>query len=88
MRIDKITVLKEIVELHKINPPSPDFENKVVSVLREKIAQETNLDYVAPETFAKVDQVASNFTSDMKKLWRSPKVCVHFIFYDILYSTK
>ena len=79
MKVEKLAVLKQIVEEHKINPPNSQFEEKVVSVFREKIAQEINLDYVAPETFAKVNQVASNFTSDMKKLWRSPKVCMHVV---------
>ena len=75
MRVEKLAILKKLVEECKIKPPSSEFEQKVVTLLREKIAEETNLQYVAPETFAKVDQVAKNFKSDMKKLW-STKVCI------------
>ena len=75
MRLEKLAFLKKIVEEYKINPPSSEFEQKAVTLLREKIAEETNLQYVAPETFSKVDQVAKNFKSDMKKLWTT-KVCI------------
>ena len=80
MRVEKLVILKKIVEEHNVKPTSSEFEQKVESVLREKIAQETNLHYVAPQTFEYVANLAKHFKSEMLKLWRSPKVCT--------YSTK
>ena len=75
MRVEKLAIFKTIIEEYKINPPSSEFEDKVYSVLREKIAQETNLQYVAPQTFEYVANLAKHFKSEMLILWRSPKVC-------------
>ena len=77
MRVEKLAILKNIVEEHNLKPTSSEFEQKVESVLREKIGQETNLHYVAPQTFEYVGNLAKYFKSDMKILWTSSKVCTH-----------
>ena len=42
--------------------------------MKNCLAEVVDLKFVAPETFAKVSQVAKNFKSDLKKLWTKPKV--------------
>ena len=88
MRVEKLAILKKIVEEHNIKPTSSEFEQKVESVLREKIAEEINLHYVAPQTFENIANVAKYFKSDMKILWTSSKVCKHLIYHHttIFYS--
>ena len=90
MRLEKLAILKKIVEEHKIKPTSSEFEKTVVSFLKEKIAQETDIKYVSDETFTRVEQAAKHFQSDMKILWTSKKVCVYLImiFFQTWYYLK
>lgn len=60
-----------------IKPTNPEFEKSVVSLLKEKIGLEFHLDYVSPETLAKVDQQAKDFKHEMKKLWSSKTVSTY-----------
>ena len=68
MRLQKLILFQKLLD-RGIKPTSEEFEKNVVSLLHEKIVESVDFNHVSPDTLAKVDQVAKNFKSDMKKLW-------------------
>ena len=73
MRVNKLYIFKKLLD-QNIKPPSSEFESKVVSELKNEISKKVDLQYLAPQSFEKVDNLAKHFKSEMLILWRSPKV--------------
>ena len=73
MRVNKLYIFKKLLD-QNIKPPSSEFESKVVSELKNEISKKVDLQYLAPQSFEKVDNLAKHFKSEMLILWRSSKV--------------
>ena len=73
-------LIAQIVDFPNTNLPAQpcqsltEFESKVVSELKNEISKKVDLQYLAPQSFEKVDNLAKHFKSEMLILWRSPKV--------------
>ena len=73
MKIEKLKVYLNLEE-QGLKCTSEEFVPRMVSHLKECMAKIVDLNFVAPSTFEKIDQVAKNFKSDLYKLWKKPKV--------------
>ena len=80
MKIEKLKVYLKLEE-QGLKCTSEDFVPNMESYLKNCLAEVVDLKFVAPETFAKVSQVAKNFKSDLKKLWTKPKVLPTYLYY-------
>ena len=69
MKLDKLTLFKEIVETQDIKPTSPLFKEAVKNELLKSVSVEVPLDFASPLTLGQVDQAAKNFKYAMKTLW-------------------
>ena len=77
MRVDKLYLFKKLLEKYPgVTPVKPEFEAKVIALLKEEISEVANLFYVGPDTFQKVDDDARKFSSKMRILWRDSRVCI------------
>ena len=74
IRVSKLEVFKKIVSENKITPSSSAFEENVIALLKEKISEKTDLNYVDSDTFSNIARDANIFKSKMKKLYASSKV--------------
>ena len=68
MLIKKLDLLNQLLE-NGVKPTHHDYESIVASLLKEKIYQEVDRNYVSSSTYETVDQKAHNFRNDMKSIW-------------------
>ena len=69
MIISKLEVFNKVLA-KGIKPTSPDFLKSVVSEIKQIIESAgVNLLYVAPETLAKIDEIAQHFKSKTHVDW-------------------
>ena len=85
VRLEKLPLFEKLFELG-IKPISDNFEETLVSLIKEKIAAKVDLNYVSPDTFAKVDQIAKNFKTITKKDWRSTAVSLELLTFSLIFK--
>ena len=79
IQVQKRDIFHKVVTEKKITPSSPEFEKNVVALLKEKVAENTDLNYVDSDVFSKIDEDVRIFKTKMKTLYSSSKVLVLFI---------
>ena len=85
IEIQKLDIFRKIVTEKKITPSSPKFEESVVALIKEKIAEKTDLNYVDSDLFSKIDRDVRLFKSKMKTLYSSSKVFIHSFYLNTYY---
>ena len=76
IRIQKLEIFKKVVSENKITPSSAAFEENVITLLKQKVAEKTDLDYVDSDVFSKIEEDVRIFKVKMKTLYSSSKVLI------------
>ena len=81
IQVQKRDIFHQVVTEKKITPSSPEFEKNVVALLKEKVAENTDLNYVDSDVFSKIDEDVRIFKTKMKTLYSSTKVLISIQLY-------
>ena len=65
IRVEKLLLFDKLIN-QGIKPNSEKFQACVISLLKDKIAEEIDLKFVGPDTFTKVETDAQKWSSLMR----------------------